>query len=171
MFFRLALMATLISPILAGQDTTQGFVLDATKSYVYLKFDHVADRKPISSNEYPKGLWLRLVNNCRIPIIMATFDPGTGDSGVGLYDEVVPIRAPKIELHLGPPEQSHHARVHKPTPPEGYSAEAFSTEIIAPGGDLLFSVPLNHVSPSWYLLIMFNLDVPGWERKSWWITT
>jgi hypothetical protein len=80
---------------------------------------------------------------------------------VGLYDEVVPIRAPKIELHLGPPEESHHARVRKPTPPEGYSAEAFSTEIIAPGGDLLFSVPLNHVSPSWYVLIVFNFDVPG----------
>jgi hypothetical protein len=34
MFFRLALMAILISPILAAQDMTQGFFLDATKPYV-----------------------------------------------------------------------------------------------------------------------------------------
>jgi len=37
----------------------------------------------------------------------------------------------------------------------------FLTTTIASGRDLLFSVPLNHISPSWYLRIMFNLDVPG----------
>jgi hypothetical protein len=43
-FFRLALMAILISPVLAAQDMIQGFVLDATKPYVNLKFDHEALR-------------------------------------------------------------------------------------------------------------------------------
>jgi hypothetical protein len=163
MFFRLALILTVASTILAAQDMTQGFVIDTTKPYAYLKFDHVADRKPLSSNESPKGLWLRLVNNCRIPIIVAIFNPGTGDPGVGIYDEVVPvvIKGPFFQgLRSGesPPKlaQPSHEK-----PPEGYAAEVFSTTTIAPGSDLLFSVPLNHVSQFWYLQIMFNLDVPG----------
>src|ERR1700730_11975372 len=163
MFFRLALILTVASTILAAQDMTQSFVIDTTKPYAYVKFDHVADRKPLSSNESPKGLWLRLVNNCRIPIIVAIFNPGTGDPGVGIYDEVVPvvIKGPFFQgLRAGekPPKLAQPSH-EKPT--AGYAAEVFSTTTIAPGSDLLFSVPLNHVSQFWYLQIMFNLDVPG----------
>jgi hypothetical protein len=44
----------------------QTFVLDESKPYGYIAFDHVAKRKPLSETEGTTGLWLRLVvNNCR----------------------------------------------------------------------------------------------------------
>ena len=61
---------------------TGGFLIDPSKHYVYLKFDHVGDRHPLSRDEASKGLWLRLVNNCRIPIVVAIFNTGTADPGV-----------------------------------------------------------------------------------------
>lgn len=148
---------------MVAQDMAQRFVINPAKPYAYLKFDHVADRKPLSTDESSKGLWLRLVNNCRIPIIVAIFNPGTGDPGIGIYDEVIPvfIKGPFLKgLRPGenPPKV---AQLPEDKPPEGYSSDVFSTTIIAPGDSLLFSVPLNHVSPNWYMQIMFNLGVPG----------
>lgn len=153
----------LCATALASENTANSFVINKSKAYVYLKFDHVAHRKVLSPRESPEGLWLRLVNNCRVPIIVATFNPGTGDPGVGLYDEVIPVivRGPYFQGERAgekPPKPPH--ALHE-IPPKGYTAEVFSTTIIEPGNDLLFSVPLNHVSPSWYLQIIFNLDVPG----------
>ena len=47
-------------------------------------------------------------------------------------------------------------------PPKGYFApDVISTTIIPPGKDLLFSVPLNHVSPAWYLQVRFYFALPG----------
>src|SRR6266852_5851871 len=68
---------------------TRGFLIDPSKHYVYLKFDHVGEREPLSADETSRGLWLRFVNNCRIPVIVAIFDTGTANPGVGVYDEVV----------------------------------------------------------------------------------
>jgi hypothetical protein len=142
-----------------AQNADRSFALDKSKPYVYLKFDHVADRKPLSPDEVSKGLWLRLVNNCRLPIIVAVFNPGTTDVGTGVFDEVVPIEDPKGVPLAGPTQASKPDQ--RARPPEGYSSEVFSTRTIPPGADLLFSVPVNHVSPSWYLQIIFNLDALG----------
>lgn len=132
------------------------FAIEQSKPYVYIKFDHIAKRKPLSDDEAPNGLWLRLVNNCRVPISVHFFDPGTGDPGLGLYDEIVPLSvgisyvdASGI-LHDGPgPEKA----------PKGYSPETdvVSTKIIEPGDNLLFSVPLRHVSPHWFLRVRFEV--------------
>jgi hypothetical protein len=37
---------------------TRGFLIDPSKHYVYLKFDHMGDREPLSPDETNKGLWL-----------------------------------------------------------------------------------------------------------------
>src|SRR5271168_5348839 len=67
------------------------FVIDSSKPYVYLAFDHVGKRQPLSRHEPDRGLWIRLVNNCRLPITVATFDAETGDPGVAAADEILPV--------------------------------------------------------------------------------
>ncbi|SRR6266436_849858 len=146
---------------------TRGFLIDSSKHYVYLKFDHVGDREPLSADEPSKGLWLRLVNNCRIPITVAIFNTenASPDAGIGIYDEVVshPSRLPILHFPSRPSERrSKPAAPVQEQAPEGYSlADAFSTTTIAPGESLLFNFPLNHVGPSWGLQIRFYFELPG----------
>lgn len=121
------------------------FVLDAGKPYVYIVFDHAEPRKPVERGESEQGVWLRLVNNCRVPVTVGAFDPGTDDPGTALIHDVVPLK-------LGGPHKS--AKV-----PEGYSSEIYSLATVDPGEDLLFSVPANHLAREWYLRVRFRLEV------------
>ena len=145
---------------------TRDFLIDPSKHYVYLKFDHVGDREPLSTDEPRKGLWLRVVNNCRLPIIVAIFDTGTPNAEVGVYDEVVmpTVKRPLPILYFPGQAKSQPKPPASPQelPPEGYSLpDAFSTTVISPGDNLLFSVPVNHVGPSWYLQIRSYFELPG----------
>src|SRR5580658_7716336 len=142
---RLALVL-LIAITVFAQKATLPFVIDGTKPYVYLKFDHTGPRKPVFEGEVREGLWLRLVNNSRIPIRVGTFDPGT-DEGMGVIHEVVALRS------------SLYATTEPSKPPEGYDMEVHSVEVLPPGKSILFSVPLNHVGPKWYLRVQFTLAV------------
>jgi hypothetical protein len=152
----IGLALALSAASLRGQDAVQKFVIDPTRPYVYLKFDHIGKREPLNRHEPDTGLWLRVENNCRVPITVQVFDPETGDPGVGLFDEVIPVNpcAPPMGCPLRPNESLPKA----PELPKGYSApEILNTENIEPGHDLLFSVPINHVGPSWYLQVEFFL--------------
>jgi len=60
-----------------AQMSPQQFVIDQSKPYVYLRFDHLGNREPAHGGESAKGLWLRLVNNCNLPIKISVFDVGT----------------------------------------------------------------------------------------------
>jgi hypothetical protein len=142
------------------------FLIDPSKHYVYLKFAHVGNREPLSPSESHKGLWLLLVNNCRLPITVAIFNtenPGP-DHGIGAYDEVVrlPMKAPTVQFST--PDKTHAipTSLSAQKPPEGYSLpHVFSTTTISPGENLLFNLPLNHVGPSWYLQVRFYFELPG----------
>jgi len=164
MFIRVISLLLLAAPCLAAQSMPKSFVIDQSKPYVYLKFDHIGARKPLSPDETDKGLWLRLVNNCRMPIVVGIFNPSTGDPGVGVFDEIIPTGAIKGLMVPGPSGRAQQTESPKEKPPEGYSSEVFSTTIIKPGGDLLFSVPLNHVSPSWHMQVKFKLHLSDSER-------
>jgi hypothetical protein len=131
------------------------FVLNPAKPYVYLQFDHVGPRKPLRDGEGNVGLWLRIVNNCREPITVPTFGLTSGDPGVGVFDEIIPDML-TTSVTADPSGTAPAAPIR---PPEGYSAEVFSMTHILPGKDLLFSVPLNHVSNQWFMRIRFILDV------------
>jgi hypothetical protein len=143
---------------------SQDFLIDPSKHYVYLMFDHVGDRQPLSRDETSKGLWLRLVNNCRIPIAVAIFDTGTSGPGIGVYDEVVPLATKGPTVHFGglaknPPELATPSK--KEHLPRGYSLpDTFSTATVSPGESLVFSVPRNHVGPFWSMQIRFYLNLP-----------
>ena len=43
------------------------FLIDPSKPYVYIRYDHIAPRKPVQAGEPSTGLWLGTVNNCRVP--------------------------------------------------------------------------------------------------------
>lgn len=154
-------VVSLCTPTVPGPGSqTQSFLIDPSKDYVYLKFDHVGPRKPLPSDTTSQGLWLRLVDNCRVPVVVAIFDPGTGDPGVGLFDEVVTAPIGHVVFHFK--GETRPKPVPKPKPPSGYSPpDTFSTTTIAPGENLLFSVPLNHVGPSWGMDVRFYLDAVG----------
>jgi len=140
------------------QKQNPSFVIDDTKPYVYIDFERIGNRTPLSDDEPSEGLWLRLVNNCNIPIRVRTFATGTDDHGIGLLDEIVtsPVRGRGYKrnsgtLHGGPPEEK---------PPRGYSFEVVSYTVVSPGEHLPFSVPRNHVSPDWHLRVEFELEPP-----------
>jgi hypothetical protein len=144
----------------------QDFVLNPAKSYVYVQFDHVGPRKPLREGEGNVGLWLRIVNNCRVPITVPSFGLTSGDPGVGVLDEVVPdvlttsVSAGRDGLNLSETGTSQPAPSDpKNSLPQGYSAEVSSMTRILPGKDLLFSVPLNHVGDKWFMRVRFVLDV------------
>ena len=70
----------LLTGLLASaQVRTPDFLIDPSKDYVYLEFDHLGSRERIGGDEVSQGLWIRLVNNCRVPVVVAMFNPGADD--------------------------------------------------------------------------------------------
>ena len=85
----------------AAQSKPDEFVIDGTKPFVYIKFDHIAARKPVLEEENPKGIWLRLVNNYNLPIRIVARALGTGDPGVAVDYAVVPSSIGRTNLLAG----------------------------------------------------------------------
>lgn len=170
-----------------AQGAETSFVLDASKPYVYLAFDHLGLRKPIQEGESSEGLWLRVVNNCKVPIRIKTFRGDADNLGVLVFDEIVPVAQgftvyssdseiplvasssqsligedKTIDAFPAKPEPRHGSdvveRASEPRP-RGYSSDLAFVSIVLPGKSLLFSVPRNHVSPSWFMRVKFTLDV------------
>jgi hypothetical protein len=146
----------------AQENGMHAFVIDQSKPYVYLKFDHIGTRKPVRNGEGDIGLWLRVVNNCRISIVLRSFSMPPGISGVGLMDQVVE-NEPMLQTYSTPDEGQAIQRredlrklKHKP---EGYMSETSGVVRIQPGTYTLFSVPLNHVDDDWHMRIEFTLDL------------
>jgi hypothetical protein len=132
------------------------FVLDEDKPYVYLVFDHLGPRSPIEPGESPRGLWFKFVNNCRVPVTIGAFDPGTGEPGVGMVHEVVPI---PVTGSAGISGSVRTPEATRTKPPEGYSPEVFSLIIVEPGESVLFSVPFTHLNPQWFIRVQFGIAV------------
>jgi hypothetical protein len=158
MRFGMFLLALAFGANLHGQQLVPDFVLNPSKPYLYIQFDHVGPRTPIQEGEGNVGLWLRIVNNCREPILVPTFGLTTGDPGVGVLDEIVPNVVTTSVVPGGVPLAGGSAKPEK-RPPEGYSAEVHSMTRVLPGRELLFSVPLNHVSDQWFMRVRVVLDV------------
>jgi hypothetical protein len=139
------------------------FVIDPSKPYVYLKFDHIGPVKSNSDNEVETYLWLKVVNNCRIPIVFRASGPPPGYPGVSLEDEVVEreqglqiILDKDFEKFQRDQELRKEKLKHKP---QGYWFEVSGVASVQPGQELLFSVPLNHVDDYWYMRVKFALDL------------
>lgn len=129
----------------SAQISAGDFEIDSSKPYVYIKFDHFALRKPVNDWESTNGLWLRLVNNCRLPIEISVLGPGTGDPGVVVNFDVVPVPGRNA------PDTEQRKKM-----PFGYAADIGTLVTIPPKGDLLFSVPAESVTKQWFLQVQFS---------------
>ncbi len=159
----LAIFSLLLTAMASAQTKdAPAFVPDQSKPYVYLKFDQVGPRKPFEDGEGNVGLWLRVVNNCRFPIVFSSFGVPDGELGIGLMDEVVETE-PMLQIYSTPEEEEqirHREELRKSKhKPDGYSSEVSGVVRVQPGKDILFSVPLNHVDEDWYMRVRFALDL------------
>jgi hypothetical protein len=147
----LAVVAALVTyaASVSAQVSAKDFEIDRSKPYVYVKFDHFGNRKPVNDWESTKGLWLRLVNNCRLPIGVSVLGLGTGDPGVAMNFEVVPTAGRDA------PDSEQRKKV-----PFGYAADIGTLVTIPPKGDLLFSVPAESVTKQWYIQVRFGFVLP-----------
>ena len=142
------LSSNTIAPAQA-QASAKNLEIDLSKPYVYIRFDHLGDRKPVNDLESTKGLWLRLVNNCRLPIEVSVLGLGTGDPGVALNFEVVPNSG------FSAPDPEQRKKM-----PSGYAADIGTLVTIPPKGDLLFSVPAESVTEHWFIQVRFQFALP-----------
>jgi hypothetical protein len=153
-----------VTTAFAQNVSVKNFVIDSSKPYVYLKFDHIGPRMPVEDGEGDTGIWLRLVNNCRIPIVLEGFMMPEGNPGVGLMDEVVDTE-PMFQIANSVEDErkfeEHEQQRKLKRKPGGYAFETGGIVHVQPGKDILFSVPLNHVDADgdWYMRVKFALDL------------
>jgi hypothetical protein len=82
-----------------GQDQTHAtvrddalFLINKSKPYLYVVVDHVGPRGPLRNGEPKTGLWLHLVNNCRLSIVVVGSKPPVSSEAKARWieDEVIP---------------------------------------------------------------------------------
>jgi hypothetical protein len=153
-------------------DSNVPFLIDPNKPYVYLKFDHIGAGIQREQLEPKRRVWLRIVNNCRLPVVVAengTPDGSLEDERQVMY-EVVPTILPEFGLAVGdsiaPDGKPKQEQPGEPnlteveTIPRGYMEEVGSTESVPPGKGILFSVPVNHLGKRWHIEIPFTFGLP-----------
>lgn len=146
----LGLAPVLISSTMAiSQISPKNFKIDDWKPYVYIDFDHIGERKSADDSGSTHGLWLRLRNNCRLPIKVSALDWGTGDLGAALSFEVVP------NAGINGPDSEQRKKM-----PHGFYADIGTLVTILPGKDFLFSVPAESVSKYWFIQVRFDFVFP-----------
>jgi hypothetical protein len=148
----LALISLATSPGARCQSQSK-LVLNTTRPFVYVEFDHIGQRVPEADDEPPRGLWLRLVNNSVFPILVRVHNSETVKDRAIVEDVVTAVQIRRI------PKEGFADYGAMPT---GYASalDVAGSERIGPGKVLLFSVPINHVAPTWYFQVPFQFDLP-----------
>jgi hypothetical protein len=132
--------------VIVYPNVSVGFLIDVNRPFVYVKFDHIGPGAPRSADEPNSRIWLRLTNNCRIPILVRA--------------NGVPDESPKDEVGL------EWRVVPNPTIQgigeitRGYMEEVASLVTIGPEEEILFSMPVNHLSKRWHVEIPFEFELP-----------
>jgi len=142
----------------SSKPQSAAFAIDREKPFAYIEFIKM-DRRKALPGEPDTGLWLRLVNNCHIPIAIKAM--GNGDD-LRVEHEVAYME----EMEMGliafrdgkrvSPEKTPRSEM-----PKGYSFELPDLKIIQPGDDFRFNIPTNHVSKDWYILVPFEFMLDG----------
>lgn len=169
------------------QATKDDLFLDPSKPYVYLEVDRVGPRKPLRDGEPSKGIWLRLKNNCRFPVVVIASDgagwvedevvpnvppTGTESMGDGIGEE--PGQEDLTDIFYSPNVNEAEVRAAESAAKtsqkgvkseiekrphgynDGYHLGSQVLKVIPSGGEVLFSLPFNHVSPTWHIEIPFR---------------
>jgi len=138
-------------------------------SGVFLTFDRV-QRASSRNGSDPDLLSLRLRNNSRAAIQVLATAPEPGAQGVEVVHEIAPAPGPLKPATGWTSPPAHYSPINESTMVE-----------IQPHSDLLFSIPFNHVGPTWRVRITFQrvgqdkqgvvdftfAEVPIKERSAW----
>ena len=159
----------ILRAVLVVAAVAAGLGFSQSPSGVSLTFDRI-QRASLHKDSDPDLLALRLTNNSRTPIQVLATAPEPGAQGVEIVHEIVPAPGPLKPATgwISPP--AHYSPINEATTVE-----------IQPHSDLLFSIPLNHVGPSWRVRITFQragqdkqgmvdftwAEVPIKERTAW----
>ena len=153
------MLLLLFSPGLLAQNIKDSFLIDKSKPFAYLVFDHIATQKPQYQGDDPKRLFLRVVNNCNIPIRFQVSDANPGP-GVIVEHDVLPWPDPSEMMILSSPDEVRSYRKDRESAlkhmPAEYSIHLGSLEQVQPGQSLLINMPRNHVSQYWFIRIGFE---------------
>lgn len=158
------------------------FVIDSNREFVYLKFDHLGKGIKRREEEPELRIWLKLVNNCNVPIQVNTYSlpDGSPREEIGLMDEVVKDTPPRIMIIDTPPPPpvylnilgsdypsaqpepaaGSHVQNEPQEPPADYWFELGSLMIIQPNHEILFSIPVDQLGWNWHIQIPFEFEVP-----------
>lgn len=158
----LVVLFALASPLLS-QSFASNFVIDKSKPFVYLVFDHIGTQKPHYKGDDPKRLFLRVVNNCNIPIRVVVDDANPG-LGYLVNHEVLAWPDSSEILMLGNKDEEvrsyqtdrESALRHMP---KGLSMELASLLPVMPGQSLLLNIPRSDVGQYWFIRIEFEFFV------------
>jgi hypothetical protein len=148
-------------------EVEEQFLFNRERAFSYLQFDHVGKGTRFDESEPPYRIWFRLVNNCRVPIVIRTFGVPDGSpvGEVGLLHNVVP--SPLYNgVSVGPilgsgtsPKLAENPVITAPMP-NGYHSDVSSRATLRASESLLFSIPVNHLSETWHIEIPFRFDLP-----------
>ena len=144
-----------IRPSSKSQGTA--FAIDRQRPFAYIEFIKKDRRKALLPSEPDTGLWLRFVNNCHVPIginIRGSGDDLRVEHKVVYMEEMSWIAF--IDGKRVSPEKTPRSEM-----PKGYSFELPGLRVIQPGDDFRFSIPTNHVSKDWYILVPFEFMLDG----------
>jgi hypothetical protein len=145
------------------------FVIDDSRPYVYLLFDHSGKGVRSADGDSDSRFWFRLINNCQVPIKVRTsgVPKGRPVGEIGIIYEVVENRNRGVEIT----STAISTGTDKPLPPQtnenrslpipiGNVANLSSAHAIPPKGSLLFSIPANHLSSKWHIEIPYTFATP-----------
>jgi hypothetical protein len=145
-FVALALLAATA----LGQTSAPSISLDPSRPYIDIVFDRLGKRAPVFDGEPDEGVWLRLRNNCVLPVHVQVLGRPHQNPGYIIPHEVVS----EARTRLWDPK----APKPKVSKPEGYgSPDVVNSREIPPGGDLVFSVPLRQVTRNWSIRVEVSL--------------
>ena len=135
------------------------FVINQNRAYVYLLFDHMGKGPRFTDDEPATRIWFKLVNNCRVPILVRTFGTpfGSLNGEVGVFHDVVRDKTGIVTPDL----QRTRSTESEQRMPSGYGVDLSSVADIAPNGSLLFSVPISHLNGAWHIEIPYEFKLPS----------
>ena len=168
-----ALFCLLLLSVLTGlpasllaqtRDIAKDFVIVPNRPYAYLRFDHVGKGPRRWAEEPETRIWFRLVNNCRLSIVVNTFGVPNGspkDEQSVMYKIVADD--PPIQFAVQSNGSAEPKIWKKATPeelPRDYMFELGSFQSIPSGQAILFSIPVSHLAERWHVEIPFQFDLP-----------
>ena len=179
-----------LAPVITAQRLSSGRKLaprlSRNKPSVYISFLRYGKREPIHTGESNEGVWLRLHNNTRWPLVLLAQGAAghafalAKDEEVGLFVSVEEVPEPALrvirafEIPLALPESLREKEVEKQqssmtpveeqrncSPPYVDSCHVCSSIKLAPGKSFVFSVPREILCKSLKIYIVFNYDWEG----------